>query len=153
MVNRLVSGHEVGYWTAIHSGGGIYAPELSWAVGLKNDISNKYVAGVIFERYNGVTASVHIASCGRRWMTRKFLWSCFSYAFEGLRVRKLLGFVSSKNANAIRFCEHLGFRHEATVSDGMPDGDLIIMTMTEDECPWLKLGDRYGFKLQNSRPS
>jgi len=54
-------------------------------------------------------------------------------------VNKILGYVGSGNVAAQRFDEHIGFKREAVIQGAHPDGDLIIYSMTKEQCPWLKI--------------
>ena len=76
-------------------------------------------------------------------MNREFLWFCFYYPFEQLRVNKILGLVESTNLEAQRLNEHLGFTLEATLKDAAPKGDLLIYSMKRDQCKWLDLKGKY----------
>ena len=83
-------------------------------------------------------------------MNREFLWYCFYYPFEQLQVKKILGLVESDNAEARKLDEHLGFTLEATLKDAAPKGDLLIYSMTRDQCKWLSLTERYRGKTQGT---
>lgn len=125
---------ELGHWLCSRTGGE-YTGGGSY-VGLEKDGS--LVAVVGYEDYNGASVRMHVAGEGRRWMTRDYLWFCFYYPFEQMKVRKILGLVHSANADAIRLDKHLGFVHEATIADAVPDGDLLILTMTKEQCRFLR---------------
>jgi RimJ/RimL family protein N-acetyltransferase len=58
-------------------------------------------------------------------------------------VNKILGLVESDNLEARRLDEHLGFHLEATLKNCAPSGDLLVYTMTREQCRWLALGNRY----------
>ena len=81
-------------------------------------------------------------------MTKSYLGFCFQYAFNQAKVNKILGFVGSKNLQARKFDEHLGFRLEASIEGAHIDGDLLIYSMTRAQCRWLTIpvpkGDIYG---------
>lgn len=104
-----------------------------------NEKNGKIVAVTGFDNYNGASISMHIAGDGKRWMTKEYLWFCFYYPFEQLKVKKIVGLVSSANQDAMRFDLHLGFVHEATIKDAHPDGDLNVLTMTKDQCKFLTI--------------
>lgn len=101
------------------------------------------VAACLYESYNGRSILGHLTGVGRKWMNREFLWFCFYYPFEQLRVDKILGIVESDNLDARRLDEHLGFTLEATLKEAAPNGDLLIYSMTRDQCKWLNLKERY----------
>ena len=97
------------------------------------------VAGVIFDHYNGQSACMHVASDGsRHWLTRKFLETCFDYPFNQLKLKKVIGLVDSMNIDALKFDKHLGFVEEAVIKDAGAKGDLHILTMTRQQCRFLK---------------
>lgn len=101
------------------------------------------VAGVVYENFNGASVSMHIATRGGNWLTRRFMWICFDYPFNQLGCKKLLGLVSEKNTAARLFDERLGFVQEARLKDCSPTGDLLIYTMTREQCKWLQLPERF----------
>lgn len=96
------------------------------------------VAGVLFDNYNGRSMAMHVAGEGSTWLTRGYLRVAFTYAFEQMKVKKLIGLVDSSNEAARRFDEHLGFRLEARIADAAPQGDLLLYTMTAAECRYLE---------------
>lgn len=98
------------------------------------------VAGVLYQNFNTVNISAHIAAePGARWLTREFLHAIFDYPFNQLGVKRITGFVPAWNLAAQRFDEHLGFVREATLEDVLPEGDLIIYRMKRQDCRWLTL--------------
>jgi hypothetical protein len=106
------------------------------------------IAGCLYEGCNGASVIGHLTGIGRKWMNREFLWYCFYYPFEELGVTKILGIVESDNLDAQRLDEHMGFILEATLKDAAPKGDLLIYSMTRDQCKWLDLKERYRGKTQ-----
>lgn len=131
----------VGRWVCERTGG-TYSGADSVAIGLEEQ--GELIAGVLYDHWNGKSIAMHVAGVESRWMTREFLWYCFHYAFNELRAAKVLGLVSSSNAEALSFDERLGFQTAAVIEDACKDGDLVILTMTRDQCKWLALGERYG---------
>lgn len=131
----------VGRWVCERTGG-TYSGADSVAIGLEEQ--GELIAGVLYDHWNGKSIAMHVAGIGSRWMTRQFLWFCFDYAFNHAGADKVLGLVSSANEEALNFDEHLGFVTEAVISDACRDGDLVILTMTKEQCRWLSLGERYG---------
>jgi RimJ/RimL family protein N-acetyltransferase len=101
------------------------------------------IAACLYESCNGRSIIGHLAGLGRKWMNREFLWYCFYYPFEQLGVDKILGIVESSNIAAQKLDEHLGFTLEATLKDAAPNGDLLIYSMTKDQCKWLNLTEAY----------
>lgn len=126
----------VGPWVAKWCGANFIKGACS-TIGLAED--GKIIAGVLYEAWNGANLSMHVAAEGRRWLTRDFLFACFDYPFNQLKVKRVTGLVPSMNLEAQRFDEHLGFRREAILKDAYPGGDLIIYSMFRDDCRWLNL--------------
>lgn len=123
----------LGQWLCSRTGG-IYTGEGQY-IGLVEN--GQIIACVGFEDYNGASIRMHVAGEGKRWLTRDYLKFCFWYPFEQLKVKKIIGLVSSKNEQALRFDKHLGMVHEATIKDAAPDGDLLILTYTKEQCKFL----------------
>ena len=124
----------MGPWVCERTGGQ-YFPGESSAIGLERD--GQLVAGVLFDHYNGKSVAMHVAGEGSNWMTRNFLVTCFRYPFVQLGVHKIIGLVDSSNRLARRLDEHLGFTMEAVVKDAAPHGDLLIYSMTREQCRFL----------------
>lgn len=127
----------VGEWVCSRIGGE-FNPKSSTAIGLERD--GELIAGVLFDNFLGGSIAMHVAGEGGHWMTREFARACFGYAFNQLRVHKVLGFVDSLNAAARRYDEHLGFRLEHVIAGAGRDGDLCVYSMTSDQCRWVNHG-------------
>ncbi len=140
----------VGPWVAERTGG-------EWtgrgqAFGLVDD--TKLIAGVILDAYNGASIMMHVAAePGSRWLNRNFLWACFSYPFDQLKVKKIIGLVGEGNTAARKFDENLGFVLETTLKDAHPDGSLLIYTMNREQCRWLNILKENHVQAQSSPSS
>lgn len=131
----------IGPWVCERTGAK-YIPGSSQGIGLERD--GELVAGVLFDQFTGQSVCMHVASDGTRaWMTREYLAICFDFPFRQLKVKKVLGLVDSTNENALSFDRALGFKHEATIEDAGKTGSLVILSMSRDDCRWLKLGARF----------
>lgn len=125
---------ELGHWLCSrtngeYTGSGTY-------IGLEK--AGVIVAATGYEDFNGASIRMHVAGDGKRWMTREFLWYAFHYPFCELNVKKIIGLVHSGNEDALKLDNHLGMVHEATIKDGVIDGDLLIFTMTKEQCRFLR---------------
>ena len=125
----------IGPWVCQRTGGQYFPDCGARAIGLVRD--GNLVAGVLFEHYNGRSIAMHVAGEGRDWMTRDFLMECFRYPFVQLGVHKIIGLVDSSNRDARRLDEHLGFHMEAKIAGAAPRGDLMVYTMTREQCRFL----------------
>lgn len=123
--------------------GGKWFPGRGSIIGLWDTELNQPIAGAMYEGYNGASVCVHLTGTGKRWMNREYLWFCFYYPFEQLRVKKLVGYVESDNLDAQRLNDHFGYTLEATLKDAAPKGDLLLYTMTKEQCKWLSLKEKY----------
>lgn len=140
----VIENTRVGPWICQRAGGK-FSPETSQCIGLERD--GDLVAGVLFEGYNGRSIRMHVASDGtRQWLTREFLAVAFAYPFLQLKVQKILGLVDSTNENAMAFDKALGFKVEHIIEGAGKTGSLVILSMSEADCRWLRLGARYGFQ-------
>lgn len=100
--------------------------------------NGELVAGVLFDNCVGRSVQMHVAAIGKRWMTREYLHFCFRYPFEQLGVNKIIGLVDSTNSTALTFDRHLGFQDEAVIAGAGREGDIVILSMTRDQCRFLK---------------
>lgn len=129
----------VSQWVVARTGG-TWIPETFSAIGLAED--GVIVAGTCYEQFNGRSVVMSVAL--EQPLTPRFLFASFDYPFNQLGATKVIGLVDSQNLAAVRLDRHLGFELEATLKEAGPRGDLLIFTMTRDQCKWLSLGKRYG---------
>lgn len=133
----LEQDERVGRWVCERLGSEWY-PGKGIGMGLEED--GELIAGVLFDSFNGASICMHVAAVpGKRWMNRELLWYAFAYPFLQLKVTKILGPVSAAAVDVLEFDKHLGFVLEATLKDAHPDGDLLILSMTKDQCKWLNI--------------
>lgn len=119
--------------------GGTWNRQDASAIGLERE--GELVAGTIYCDLLGQSICMHTAI---EQMNRDFLWYCFYYPFIELKVKKVLGLVDSFNSRAIKLDQHLGFILEGCIKDASTDGDLLIFSMTRDQCRWLNVERRPG---------
>ena len=105
------------------------------AIGIEKD--GAIIAGVVFDEWNGANANITVASDGsRKWLNRHFLLAVFDYAFNVLKAKRLTALIAEFNKDSMRFCRHIGFTPEATLTDAHPSGDLYVYRLMRDECKW-----------------
>lgn len=117
-----------------------YNPAIDQVISRVED--DKLLGGVIYYGYTGAAIFIHQAGFDKRWMNRDMLWVCFDYPFNQLNCNKLCGTIPAANKTLLALNLRLGFRQEAVIKDAYPDGDMAVLTMTRDECPWLKIKPR-----------
>ncbi len=100
----------------------------------------KMVAGVVYNEFNGANINMHVASDGsRRWMNRKYLWTCFDYPFNQCKVKRITGLVGEGNKEARAFDDHIGFELETRLEDAHPTGAMLVYVMRKPQCRWLNI--------------
>lgn len=150
-VKRVVVGRDELFGPWLCSTIGItWIPGRGSTIGLWDDVKCVPLAAVMYDSFNGASIVGHLVGSGRKWMTRDFLWFCFYYPFEQLGVNKIIGPVPSDNYEARRLDEHLGFTLEATLKDAAPKGDLLLYSMTKEQCRWLSLRK---YSSEQTRPA
>lgn len=92
------------------------------------------IAGVIYDCYNTVGITAHLWIAEGKVPSREWYCAIFDYPFNRLKVKKISGQVASGNRAACELDEHMGFVKEAVIKDYVRDGDLIIYTMTREQC-------------------
>jgi hypothetical protein len=108
------------------------------------DQRDVFMAGVLFTDWNGGSVQMHHALIGGYGGIRPLLWLTFNYAFEQLKVKKVLGMVPENNWRARNFDLHVGFMIEYLAEDvfnhpdGSPNG-MYFMSMRRDQCRWLNI--------------
>lgn len=107
------------------------------------DASGRLLGGVIYDGYTHNCIFIHQAGFDKRWLTGNMLWIAFDYPFNKLKVAKLAGTIPSSKPGLLAFNKKLGFVEECRIKDAYPDGDMIVMTMTREQCKWLKLKPRH----------
>lgn len=95
-------------------------------------INGELVAATTYDHFNGVSMQFGIWAGSRP--SPEWSQAIFAYPFDQLGVQKLIGIIFSSNAKSIKLAEHSGFELEAVVKDAHPDGDMLIYTMTRDQC-------------------
>lgn len=129
MAWHLVSDHEVGYWVAAQMDGD-YDKTKSHAIGFVRD--GKLIAGFVYEKWNGQSVFCHLAIKGQ--INKTFLKVAMGYAFEGLGAKKIIGPILHSNQKSIKAAKALGFIEEARITNAAPNGDILLYTMTAEQC-------------------
>jgi hypothetical protein len=101
---------------------------------------NTTLGGVVYESYTGEGGSVlgSLAGVTKHWLTKDFMYCAFDFAFNTMKVRKILGHVNANKTSVLAFDFALGFQFEAEIEGVYPDGNCIIVSMTRDQCRWLE---------------
>jgi RimJ/RimL family protein N-acetyltransferase len=124
---------EVYLWVIEHIKRPLCDPNFQ-AVGIKRD--GKMIAGVVYDHYAQRSINMHVAGEGK-WATKHNLRIFFDYPFNQLQVNKVVGYVDSTQQKIINFDKHLGFVEESIIKDAGYWGDIVILTMTKEQCRFL----------------
>jgi len=106
------------------------------------DRNDFLMGGVLFTDWLGGSIQMHQALFGGKCGIRPLIYLSFYYAFEQVKVKKVLGLVPAVNYKALRLNIHLGFIIEHKVEDVFAhppghDNAMYIMSMTKEQCKWL----------------
>ena len=124
---------ELGRWLMSRIGG-TYLAGRGVYIGLARNGILCAVAG--FEDYNTASIMGHLAVDGNR-MDLTWIKYCFKYVFDIAKVNKLIGMVSSDNTRAYSMNLKFGYIEEAVIKDACKNGDMILMTMTREQCKYI----------------
>lgn len=108
----------------------------------RTDAKGNLLGGVFYNEYTRRSISMHVASLKPNWLNVDLLWVMFDYPFNQLGVEFVFGPIRSSNTEAIDFAKHIGFKEVTRIPEMFPDGDLVILRMSRDECKWLSLKPR-----------
>lgn len=131
----IVVGEQVCYWVAERTTD-TYYPNSGVGIGIQKD--GRITAGVLFNGYCGRSIQIHVAKEPDAYINREWLFVLFDYAFRQLGVNKIIGIVDSTNEAALRFDKHIGFVEEAVIKDAGKHGDMHVLTMTREQCRFLR---------------
>ena len=126
----IVIGEGVCEWVATQAGGKYYGGGVGFGI----EKEGRIVCGVFFENFTGRSVQIHVGLEPGQRMTREWLRALFGYAFNQIKVQKIVGVIDSENSASLRFTRHIGFKDEGVIRDAGPKGDLCILTMTRQQC-------------------
>jgi hypothetical protein len=106
------------------------------------DSDGCFLGGFVLTDYTGSTMTDHMAGVGN-WCSPQLMWVIFDYQFEQCSLKKVMCTVSSHRRNVVDLVTRAGFRHEYSIEDGVPEGQMHLFSMSKDQCKWLRLRDRY----------
>lgn len=143
----FVYGESVRQWLAEQLGGVFDSPSTA-AIGYQR--SGTIVAGAMFEEWNTRSVVCHWAIRGTA--PRDWLWYIHHYAFNELRVHKVIAPIYSDNVRMLRIAQKMGFVEEARLKDVQPNGDILIFTMTANNSRYLKMDTTAGRVARSVHP-
>jgi hypothetical protein len=99
------------------------------------------LGGIVFDMYMGNSICGHMAGTSARWATKNTLWAAMDYAFNKIKVAKIIGLVSGDNQKALELDLRFGYRETTHIEDAIAPGvDLHILELTRDDAQkWLEI--------------
>ncbi len=115
-----------------------YVNPLSTALGVVE--GDELIAGVVYERHNGIHLEVSIAADSTRpWASRAVLRRLFAYPFVQLECVAISCLVPMSNLASLNLATKLGFSPEAYVKFAAPDGSpMVVLKMLREQCRWIE---------------
>ena len=102
---------------------------------------DQVLGGFALVDYLGGAMTVHMASEHLGWCPRQLLWMVFDYAFNHLKLHKLLAVVRHDNYHILAMNLRAGWNIEFVLRDVFPDGKhMVVLSMTRDSCRWFEKG-------------
>ncbi len=101
---------------------------------------DRILAVCVMNEVSGDQCQVHFAADdSRAWSNRNILQGIFAYPFILRGMRRLEARIPADQQKAIIAAIKLGYQIEARLRGSAPDGsDAIVLSMTREECPWIK---------------
>ena len=135
MIEIKINSPGAGEWIMKHAGG-TFVPGYGQVLATyKND---ELLGGFVLSDYTTNCMVVNMAGKSPGWATVDLLWMLFDYAFNQMKVKKLLAMVSSDNSASMSQCLRAGWQVETLIKDLYGDNvHGFILAMTPDACVWL----------------
>ena len=109
--------------------------------------NGKFVAGVLYDGYNGGTVGAHIVVKGAP--LKEWFVYIFDYPYHTLGVRKIIVQIAGTNQKSIKLAKSMGFSEECRIAEYYEAGhDLIVMSQKKEDCKvltdqrWRKLVEK-----------
>jgi RimJ/RimL family protein N-acetyltransferase len=126
---------EVAEWVASRIPGFAISPG---AVALGVSRETRLIAGVIYERFNGVHMEVSISAAEPGWASRAVLARLFGYPFEQMGCKAISCIVPMDNLQSLNLATKLGFEPEAIVKYAAQSGaDILVLKLFRERCRWI----------------
>lgn len=110
---------------------GIYPSQHMTCFGKVRD--GKLVGVVGFDKYNKASIEMHVAFEDKYSTSRELLTATLEYPFQVCGCKVVLAIVSGGNPRVIDLAKHLGFKTEAVIEGGCPDGALHILSLRKED--------------------
>lgn len=115
--------------------GKVWGPEGRECVGLVD--GDIILGGFLFEDFSGRSIVIHVAIEHPHVPLRRMMAAAAGYAYNQLGVHKVIAPVASTNEKSVRFTLRAGFKPEAIIKDAVVGGDILIFSMTAEQCGYV----------------
>ena len=96
------------------------------------------MAAVVYNHHTSHNICMtYVGSPGTQWLTKGFLVAMWAYPFVQLKVNRVTGFIASKNTQSLSFAYRMGAKREGLMRQALPDDDIVVVGMLEEECRWV----------------
>jgi hypothetical protein len=108
----------------------------------------KLAGGFVFTNYTKVAIQMHMAGFVPGWCSPELLVLAFDYPFNRLKVQRVIGTVPSTNLKALDQDLRVGWKEIARIEGAVEGGDMVVLSMSREQCKWLRFVDRYVRRLK-----
>lgn len=144
-MNRITDSHAV--WEFMHEKLGLHWSDDFRGVCHFLDVDSQpgmlllkesVAVAVGYNAFIGKTCCMHVCVQKPSAVTRGMIREAFEYPFDKCKLEAVIALVESSNEAALSFDKKLGFVERARIPNGGLEGDLVVLTMTRDECRWIR---------------
>lgn len=100
---------------------------------------SKLVAVAVFNEYRHPNIEITFVTSSPRWASPQSVRAILAYPFKQLGCKRITAITEATNQPARAFLCRLGFKHEGTHPDALPNGTAITYgLLARDAAPWLE---------------
>lgn len=104
-------------------------------IGLEKD--GELIAVTGYNYFNGKSCHVHFSIKQGAYPTKDYVWFVHYYPFVQLGLDVMIAYMAESNHKILRLAKHLGYEEKARLKAVHEDGDVLIFTMTKENCRFL----------------
>ena len=120
-------------WLADKTGG--VGTDMVVCIGLEKD--GQLIAVTGYNLFNGKSCHVHFCIEKGAYPTRQYIWFVHYYAFVQAGLTMMIALMAASNERILRLARHLGYVEKYRIDDAHPEGEMILCTLTKENCKYL----------------
>jgi len=124
-------------WLGDKTGG--VGTDMVVCIGLEKD--GELIAVTGYNLFNGKSCHVHFCIEKGAYLTRNYLWFMHYYPFVQSGLDMMIALMAASNERILRLAKHCGYQEKYRLDKAHPDGDMVLCTLTRNECKYL--GEMY----------